>query len=196
MSIKGTKTTTSFIEWDQFKSLISKLERDKEYKFCLLISVGVFSALRISDILSLKYVDLLDKEILLITEKKTKKVRSIKINSDLQQILKRIFNESKILDPNQLIFINRFGNKAIDKNYVNVKLKEIFKKYNVKTNGNISSHTFRKTLGRRVMEQHDYSNQYLILLSELFNHAAPSVTRRYLGIHDKEIHDIYDSISL
>ena len=151
MSIKGTKTTTSFIEWDQFKSLISKLERDKEYKFCLLISVGVFSALRISDILSLKYVDLLDKEILLITEKKTKKVRSIKINSDLQQILKRIFNESKILDPNQLIFINRFGNKAIDKNYVNVKLKEIFKKYNVKTNGNISSHTFRKTLGRRVM---------------------------------------------
>ena len=196
MSIKGTKTTTSYIEWSDFKSLISKLERDQEFKFCLLIAIGVFTGLRISDLLSLKYSDLLDKEILLIKEKKTEKHRSIKINADLQEIVKRIVNTIGVEDFDQLIFINRYGTKAINRSYANLKLKMLFKKYNVRIDGNVSSHTFRKTLGRRVMEKNDYSNQYLILLSELFNHSSPTITRRYLGIRDKEIHDIYDSISL
>jgi integrase len=196
MSLKGSKTTTTFIQWSDFKSLISKLERDQEYKFCLLISIGVFTGLRISDLLTLKYSDLFDKEILILKEKKTDKHRSIKINADLQEILKRIVKSMELEDLNQLIFLNRYGTKAINKSYVNVKLKELFRKYNVRIDGNISSHTFRKTLGRRVMEKNDYSNQYLILLSELFNHSSPTITRRYLGIRDKEIHDIYDSISL
>ena len=54
MSLLNQKTTTTSMEWDQFKSLISKLERDGEYKFCLLISVGVFTGLRVSDLLQLK----------------------------------------------------------------------------------------------------------------------------------------------
>ncbi len=41
MSLKGQKTTTTSIDWDQFKSLISKLERDDENKYCLLISISV-----------------------------------------------------------------------------------------------------------------------------------------------------------
>ena len=43
------------MDWDDFKSLISKLERDKEYKFCLLFSIGVFTGLRISDLLQLRF---------------------------------------------------------------------------------------------------------------------------------------------
>ena len=48
MSIQGQTTTTS-IDWNQFKSLISKLERDGENKNCLLISIGVFTSLWIDD---------------------------------------------------------------------------------------------------------------------------------------------------
>jgi hypothetical protein len=55
MSRLGQNTTTSYIEWNDFISLILRLEKDQEYKFCLLISIGVFTALRISDLLSLKY---------------------------------------------------------------------------------------------------------------------------------------------
>ena len=61
------------MEWDQFKSLISKLERDGEYKFCLLISVGVFTGLRVSDLLQLKFNQFIGTEFLNIIEKKTKK---------------------------------------------------------------------------------------------------------------------------
>ena len=52
------------MEWDQFKSLISKLERDGEYKFCLLVSMGVFTGLRISDLLQIKFNQFIGTEFL------------------------------------------------------------------------------------------------------------------------------------
>jgi len=195
MSVKGTKTTTTYIEWNDFISLITRLEKDENYKFCLLISIGVFTGLRISDLLTLTYADLLNNETFTINEKKTKKQRSIKVNKDLNDIVSRIVSKLNITDLNQLIFINKYGTKAIDKSYVNVKLKELIKKYRIKVEGNISSHTFRKTLGRRVMEVNNYSNESLILLMELFGHSSMSITKRYLGIREQEIHNVYDSLT-
>ena len=196
MSLKGSNTTTGFLEWDTFVSLITRLENKGEYKFCLLISTGVFTGLRISDLLTLKYTDLINKDILTIREKKTKKVRTIKINPDLLILVERIYKKLHLTNPNQFIFLNRFGDKAIDKSYVNVKLKEIFSKNRIKLDSNISSHLFRKTLGRRVMELNNFSNESLVLLMELFGHSSMSITKRYLGIRQQEINDIYLSVSL
>jgi integrase len=73
MSLKGQKTTTTSMDWENFKSLIAKLERDKEFKFCLLISIGVFTGLRISDILKLKFSNFPDdNEILTLMNKRHK----------------------------------------------------------------------------------------------------------------------------
>ena len=195
MSIKGQKTTTTYMEWNDFISLITRLEKDEEYKFCLLIAIGVFTGLRISDLLTLTYSDLLNNETFSIKEMKTKKQRSIKVNKDLKEIVSRIVSKSNITNLNQLIFINRYETKSIDKSYVNVKLKEIVKKYRIKIDGNVSTHTFRKTLGRRVMEVNNYSNESLVLLMELFGHSSMSITKRYLGIREQEIHNVYDSLS-
>ena len=196
MSLKGQNTTTSYMEWNDFISLITRLEKDEDYKFCLLISLGVFTGLRISDLLTLRYTDVLNKDVLKIKEIKTGKDRSIKINKDLKEILERIVSKLKVSNRNELIFVNRFGTKSIDKSYVNVKLKEIFKKYRIKVGGNVSTHTFRKTLGRRVVEVNDYSNHTLVLLMDLFGHSSMSITKRYLGIREQEIHSVYDSLSL
>jgi integrase len=191
MSLKGSITTTSYIHWDTFVSLITRLESKGEYKFCLLISIGVFTGLRISDLLKLKYSDLLDKNTLVLIEQKTGKTRTIRINNDLQTLVQRIYKKQNLTHSNQLIFINRFGSKPIDKSYVNVKLKEIFSKNRIKLDGNISSHILRKTLGRRVMELNNFSNESLVLLMELFGHSSMSITKRYLGIRQQEINDIY-----
>lgn len=197
MSLKGQKTTTTSMDWDDFKSLISKLERDEQYKFCLLIAIGVFTGLRISDLLQLKFSQFeKGNEVLMITEQKTKKYRRIKINSDLREIVGRLREKMGIKESDILIFQNRFGTKAIDKSYVNVKLKEIVKKYGFTIDGNISSHLFRKTLGNRVLKLNNYSNESVILLMELFNHSSPAITKKYLGIREKEIHDVYDSVRL
>ncbi len=90
MSLKGQKTTTTSMDWDQFKSLISKLERDGENKYCLLISIGEFTGLRIGDLLRLRFNQFENSETFIIVEKKTKKTRKIKINQDLKSILMRI----------------------------------------------------------------------------------------------------------
>jgi integrase len=184
------------MDWDDFKSLIGKLERDKEYKFCLLITIGVFTGLRIGDLLKLRFNQFENSEILTIQEQKTKKTRRIKINPDLKEIVERIKGRMVVTDTNQLIFVNRYGTKPIDKSYVNVKLKELLKQYNIVLDGNASSHLFRKTLGNRVLRLNNYSNESVILLMELFGHSSPSITKKYLGIREKEIHDVYDSIRL
>lgn len=195
MSLKGQKTTTTSMGWDVFKSLIGKLERDGEYKFCLLIAIGVFTGLRISDLLQLKFRHFND-EIMTIEEQKTKKTRRIKINPDLKGIVERIKNRMFVTDTDQYIFLNRYGTKPIDKSYVNVKLKEIFKRYDIELDGNVSSHLFRKTLGNRVLRLNNYSGESVILLMELFGHSSPAITKRYLGLREREIHDVYDSLRL
>ena len=195
MSIKGQNTTTTYMEWNDFISIITRLEKDENYKFCLLISIGVFTGLRISDLLTLTYSDLLNNETFTLREMKTKKQRSIKVNKDLKGIVSRIVSKSNITNLNQLIFINKYRTKSIDKSYVNVKLKELVKKYRIKLDGNVSTHTFRKTLGRRVMEVNNYSNESLVLLMELFGHSSMSITKRYLGIREQEIHNVYDSLT-
>jgi integrase len=171
------------------------LENDKEYKFCLLISIGVFTGLRITDLLNLKFSQLLNGDVFVLTEKKTKKERSIKVNSTLKEIVQRIYNKSGISNQDELIFLNKYGTKSIDKSYVNVKLKELFSKYRIRVKGNISTHTFRKTLGRRVVEVNNYSNESLVLLMELFGHSNMGITKRYLGITKDEIHNVYDCLT-
>jgi integrase len=196
MSLQGQKTTTTSMEWDQFKSLISKLERDGEFKFCLLISVGVFTGLRVSDLLQLKFNQFVGTDFLDIIEKKTKKDRRIKINTDLKVIIERIKIKMIVTDDDQFIFINKYGTKPIDKSYVNVKLKELLHKYGIHLEGNVSSHMFRKTLGNRALKLNNYSNESIILLMELFNHSSPITTKRYLGVRSSEIESIYDSLKL
>jgi integrase len=194
MSLKGQRTTTSSIDWDEFKSLIAKLERDKEYKFSLLIATGVFTGLRISDLLNLRFCQF-SGDILELNEKKTGKHRRIKINPDLKAIIYRLKDIMKLKDDNYM-FSNKYNTKPIDRSYVNVKLKEIFKKYDIKTSGNISSHMFRKIMGKRVISMNNGRNESLYLLMDMFGHSSPSVTKRYLGIREKEIFDVYDSLNL
>jgi integrase len=195
MSLQGQKTTTTSMNWDDFKSLTLKLERDQNFKYCLLISIGVFTGLRISDLLKLKF-NQFENEFLIIVEQKTKKTRKIKINPDLKLIVDRVRIKMKVINLDNFIFINRYDTKPIDKSWVNVNLKKIFKQYGIQTEGNISSHLFRKTLGNRVLKLNNYSNESMVLLMELFGHSSMTITKKYLGIREREVMSVYDSLSL
>ena len=106
MSLKGQRTTTSSLSWDQFRSLIGKLERDGEFKYCLLIAIGFFSGLRISDLLQLRFSHFENTDILTVKEKKTGKTRRIKINPDIKAIVSRLKEKMKPADPDHYIFLN------------------------------------------------------------------------------------------
>ena len=59
MSLKYSNTTADYLEWSEAMNLIRRLTRDKNYKISLLIAIGCFTGLRISDILTLRWKQIL-----------------------------------------------------------------------------------------------------------------------------------------
>ena len=98
MSLIGQRTTTTFLPWETYLSLVAKLERDKNYKFCLLLAIGVNTGLRIGDLLKLTVSDVMNGDTFKIQEGKTRKERNIKINKD--------YSNEKVLK----IYIENFKN--------------------------------------------------------------------------------------
>ncbi len=192
MALKGQSTKASYLEWDSMLVLLQKLERDGLYKFELLFAVGCYTGLRIADLLKLRWKDVLNQETLVLVEGKTKKIRKIRLNPSLVEIIIRLHDKMKISDNSELLFINKTRTKAINIQYVNRKLKEIAKTYNLQIPLNsTSSHIFRKTLGRHVWAVNNYSEKSLLLLGELFNHSSIKITKVYLGIKQEEVADVY-----
>ena len=60
MSLKYSSTTADYLQWSEAMNLIRKLARDSNYKMSLLIALGCFTGLRISDILALRWNQILD----------------------------------------------------------------------------------------------------------------------------------------
>ena len=183
--------TSDYMEWDVMLSLIRKLYRDGNYRMSLLIGCGCFFGLRISDILTLTWSMLLDDDKFTLNEKKTNKRRVVKINADFQQHIKQCHDALHITNDNEKCFLSQ-KKMVYSTQRINVLFKEIKKKYNLKIE-HFSTHTMRKTFGRKVFESAgENANMALMRLSELFNHSNVSVTKIYLGIREKELLETYD----
>ena len=75
---------------------------------------------------------------------------------------------------------------------INVLLKEMKERYHLKID-NFSTHTLRKTFGRKVVEMAGENAEVaLIKLMELFNHSSLAITKRYLGLRQEELLETYD----
>lgn len=193
MSLKYSTTTADYLEWNTMLNLIRKLFKDGNYRMSLLIGCGCFFGLRISDILSLSWDMLLDSDSFTLIEKKTGKNRIIKINSGFQNHIKDCFKALNIQNKLEKCFIsNKKSVYSVQR--INVILKEIKEKYNLKIE-HFSTHSLRKTFGRKVVEQAgENSEMALIKLSELFNHSSPMITRRYLGLRHEELMNVYEEL--
>lgn len=194
MSIKNSHVTSDYIEWDLMLSLVRRLYRDGEYRLSLLIGCGCFFGLRISDLLSLNWTMILDDTKFTLIEKKTGKRREIRINEDFQKHIHDCYTALKITDKHEKCFISR-KKSVYSTQRINVLFKEIKKKYKLKVE-HLSTHSLRKTFGRKVVEAAGSNSEMaLIKLSELFNHADVMTTRRYLGLRTEELLETYDMLS-
>lgn len=197
MSKKGVKTETQPIDWDDAMMLLERLRDKEEDNTRLMLASGFYFGLRISDILGLRWKDIMHDSFT-IKELKNQKHRSIKINEGYKVIRDQILTSKEIAPlPNSLIFVyNRKGSnqsKSISVVAANKRIKKVFEKYRLKVQ-NPSSHTLRKTFGRRVYEYYNCSEDALIKLSHVFNHSNVAITRRYIGLTKEMIDDIYLSI--
>ena len=193
MSVKHTYTTSDYIEWNTMLNLVRRLYKDGDYRMSLLIGCGAFFGLRISDLLSLSWDMLLDSDSFVLMEQKTGKRRIIKVNADFRKHIHDCYRALNITDRTEQCFLSR-KKVVYSVQRINVRLKEIKTKYNLKIE-HFSTHSMRKTFGRRVVESAGENTEMaLIKLSELFNHSTPQITRRYLGLRHEELMEVYDAL--
>lgn len=193
MSQKHSYTTADYLPWDTMLNLTHRLYKDGKYRMSLLVACGCFFGLRISDLLSLSWEQILGESFTL-NEKKTGKHREIKVNTGVQEHIKECYKALDIKDPHEKCFLNRYGD-VVSIQRINVVLKEIKVKYMLKDIQHFSTHSFRKTFGRKVVEMAgDNSEMALIKLGEIFNHTSTSITRRYLGLRQQELSEVYDTL--
>ncbi len=167
----------------ELNKLLKYLLKTENWTYYLFAKLGVSTALRFSDLSRIVWSEILEKETLIIKEKKTGKIREIPIQSELQDDLQNIYN--KLGNPKrekQIIPLTIRG--------VNKQLKILAERAGLKGK-RISTHTWRKTFGREVWKRNNYSEAALIKLSYLFNHSNTSITRVYLDITREEVGDMY-----
>ncbi len=194
MSLKYTKTTADYLQWDEAMNLIRKLAKDGNYKMSLLIALGCFTGLRISDILALRWKQILHVSEFTITEKKTGKQRTLRLNPQLQRHIAECYEQINPIGTSAPILVSQKGT-IFTIQRINVMLKEIKRRYHLRV-GNFSCHSLRKTFGRQVYTMSgDSAELALVKLMELFNHSSIAITKRYLGLRQEEILETYDVLS-
>lgn len=145
------------------------------YRDYMLFVVGINTGLRISDILELKVSDVKDKTHIIITEQKTGKPKRFLINSFLREEINKYISDLKETD---YLFTSRQGeNRPISRVQAYRILSNAGNKVGIEE---IGTHTLRKTFGYWHYQQY----KDVVILQDIFNHSAPSVTLRYIGITD------------
>lgn len=187
MSVKNTITTADYLDFDAtLNKSMRLLKNDKRnYKIAFLTIVGINFGLRISDILSLKHKNLKEESFTLI-EKKTGKQRTIEINDNVKKAYAIYRKRLGLINDEDFLFLSQKGT-VFSIRQINRLLQSV---YGNKSK-NISSHSLRKTFGRRVWDNDNNSDRALILLSKIFNHSTTQTTRTYLGIQQEEISNVY-----
>ena len=194
MSLKYSTTTADYLVWSDAMNLIRKLAKDGNYKMSLLIALGCFTGLRISDILALRWEQILSTEEFTIIEKKTSKKRVLRLNSQLQQHIRECYEHIQPIGLKAPKLVSQKGT-VFTIQRINVILKEIKRKYRLKVK-NFSCHSLRKTFGRQVYNMNSENSELaLVKLMELFNHSSLAITKRYLGLRQEEILETYDVLS-
>ena len=194
MSLKYSNTTADYLVWSDAMNLIRKLAKDDNYKMSLLVALGCFTGLRISDILALRWNQILGVSEFTIIEKKTGKKRTLRLNPQLQEHIQECYEHIQPIGVKAPILVSQKGT-TFTIQAINRKLKDIKKHYKVKIK-NFSCHSLRKTFGRQVYTMSgDSAELTLVKLMELFNHSSIAITKRYLGLRQEEILETYDVLS-
>ena len=167
---------------------------DGYYKMSLLVSWVCFFGFLISDILALRWNQILNVSEFTIIEHKTGKKRTIRINPQLQRHIAECYKAINPIGVNSPILVSQKGT-VYSVQRINIILKELKKRYKLHI-GNFSCHSLRKTFGRQVYNMNSENSELaLVKLMELFNHSSVFITKRYLGLRQEELLNTYDCLS-
>jgi len=147
----------------------------------LLFTLGINSALRVSDLLKLRVSDVKGKSHLEVREQKTGKLKRFPIRANLQALIE----ESTLNKPDSdYLFQSRNGNnKPLTRVMVHNIISNACKKAGIQDK--CSCHSLRKTFSYH----HYQTYKDVAILQYLLNHSSPSITLRYIGITQDNIEE-------
>lgn len=154
--------------------------KEKSEKLYVMYSIGIYSGLRISDILSLKVRDVKGKKEIKLREKKTGKEKMFPINNELYCILENYCKDKKTW--NYLVPSTHRKASPISREYAYRVIREAGRNFGLY---NLGTHTLRKTFGYHFYMQ----TKDIVLLMRILNHNDQSKTLRYIGIEQSTINE-------
>ena len=187
-------TTEPIRDMEELKDFISYYSDRRDEKMernYVLILTGLYTALRISDVLSLRWMDVMDekrasvRDYICVVEKKTKKKRNILLNRKLKGALSRFWRRQKPKASEYIFSSENDRKKPISRVHAYRVIKEAANAC-IHDSENISCHSLRKTFGYHALRQ----GASLAVLTEIFNHSTYEVTKRYLGLTQDDQDDI------
>lgn len=169
--------------------------RGKNKRDYLLFMVGISSALRISDILTLKVKHVWNgkkaNEFIEINEKKTGKYKRFPITKNLTKAINEYMKEYINKNQNDYLFTSRKGiNQPISRQYAASMLNTACDMVGI--NERFSTHGMRKTWGYWAFQK-GISLDYICIA---LNHSSVAETKRYLGILQEDLDNLYLEVNL
>ena len=164
-----------------------------ELRNYVLVTMGVYTALRISDLLNLKWEDVYDfekkqtyKNIYLI-EKKTNKPKIVALNKAVRSALNRC---AKVCAARgSAIISNPQTGKAIRREHAYRIIRTAAE--SIGLGCRVSCHSLRKTFG-----YHAWKNRVSpTVIMDIYNHNSLGITRRYLGVTQDDKNAVYTALS-
>ncbi len=169
--------------------------QSRNYALCVM---GLNTALRISDILHLKWEDVYDftkgeyRSHITVTEQKTKKENRIAINPTVVDALNQCFLRRETPPcAEDFLFQSRNGtNRPLSRCQAFRIIKEAACHAGMEQH--VSCHSLRKTFGYHAWQQ----GTPPALLMDIYNHSSYQVTRHYLGIDQDDRDNVFLNMSL
>lgn len=157
---------------------IMKYLKDSNERNYILFMLGIYTGLRISDLLLLRVRQVRNKKQISLRERKTGKQRIIELNSELKKALEEY---CKGKNGKEFLIKSRKGsNSPIGRIQAYNILKEVADHFDL---NNIGCHTMRKSFGYHFYKQ----TKDIVTLQQIFNHDHPSITLKYIGINQEAI---------
>ena len=182
-------TTQPIRNKNQVRELAAFYLKRGEIRNHVLIILGVNTALRISDLLRIKWDEVYDFEdgrvrsSIELVEMKTHKTKIIALNQSAISALTLL--AAKSAGRGRFIIENSRTGKAISRIQAYRLIRAAAEA--LKFQNRVSCHSLRKTLGYHAWKQ----GVSLAVIMEIYNHSSMAVTRRYLGVTQDDKNAVY-----